>query len=459
MQDTATIFSLFKRYDVRGVVPDELTRDFVYQVGRAFVAQFDLSHVVIGRDMRESGRALFEALAEGVIDQGAHVTDVGLVSTDALYFATGKFAFDGGVMITASHNPANYNGLKFCRKDAVAVSLDTGLAEIRDRVIAGNIPRSDIRGSISQRNILDDFAEHCLSMIDRHGIKPFRIAVDAANGMSGLTTPVVFKQLPCEIIPLFFELDGTFPNHPANPMDPANKVQLQEAVLAHRCDLGVTFDGDADRMFIVDEKAGIIDGGIMTAIIGLNTLKRFPGAKILYNLICSRSVPEVISRAGGIPVRSPVGHSIIKPIMREQNIPFGGEHSGHYYFRENWFADSGMIALMHCLELLSRTEQTVSEMVAPIDTRFRSGEINSTVSDPQKALREVEAFYAKQGARIDHLDGVTVEMVDWWLNVRPSNTEPLLRLNVEGDTKSLMEQHRDEALNIVAGANSSPSAV
>ncbi len=227
-------------------------------------------------------------------------------------------------------------------------------------------------------------------------------------------------------------------------------MQLQEAVRAHGCDLGVTFDGDADRMFIVDEKAGLVDGGIMTALIGLNALKRFPGAKILYNLICSRSVPEVIARAGGIPVRSPVGHSLIKPIMREQNIPFGGEHSGHYYFRENWFADSGMIALMHCLELLSRTEQTVSELISPIDTRFRSGEINSTVSDVEKTLHEVEAFYAGKGASIDHLDGVTVEKPDWWLNVRASNTEPLLRLNVEGDTKSLMEQHRDEALKIFA---------
>jgi phosphomannomutase len=447
---TATLFELFKRYDIRGTVPDELTRDLVYQVGRAFVAQFGLANIVVGRDMRESGQALFAALAEGATDQGARVTDIGLVSTDALYFATGKFDFDGGVMITASHNPANYNGLKFCRKDAVAVSLETGLAEMRDRIIAGNIPNSGYRGSISQRNILEDFAEHCLSMIDRRSIKPFKIAVDAANGMAGLTTPVVFKQLPCEIVPLFFKLDGAFPNHPANPMDPANKVQLQAAVRQNRCDLGVTFDGDADRMFIVDEKAGLVDGGIMTALIGLNTLKRFPGAKILYNLICSRSVPEVITRAGGIPVRSPVGHSLIKPIMREQNIPFGGEHSGHYYFRENWFADSGMIALMHCLELLSRTEQTVSQLIAPIDTRFRSGEINSTVSNVAQALREVEAFYTSQGATIDHLDGVTVETPNWWLNVRPSNTEPLLRLNVEGDTKSLMEQHRDEALAIIA---------
>ena len=445
------IFDLFKRYDVRGTVPDELSSDLVYQIGRAFVAQFAVSRLVVGRDMRHSGEALCAALAEGAAEQGADVTDIGLVSTDALYFATGKFGFDGGVMITASHNPANYNGLKFCRRDAVALSLESGLADVRDRVVAGDIPRGPRRGSIVRRDILADFAEHCLSMIDRRSIKPFRIGVDAANGMAGLTTPAVFKQLPCEIIPLYFDLDGSFPNHPANPMDPANKVDLQEAVRAHACDLGVTFDGDADRMFIVDEKAQLVDGGIMTALIGLNALQRFPHSKILYNLICSRSVPEAIKKAGGIPVRSPVGHSIIKPIMRDQNIPFGGEHSGHYYFRENWFADSGMIALMHCLELISRASHTVSELIAPIDTRFRSGEINSTVADVNAKLREIEDFYSRQHATIDHLDGVTVEMPNWWLNVRPSNTEPLLRLNVEGDSKSLMEEHREEALAIITG--------
>ncbi len=450
---TEAITDLFKRYDVRGIVPDELSPELAYQIGRAFVAQFGFSHIVVGRDMRPSGNDLYAALADGAAEQGADVTDIGLVSTDELYFATGKFGFDGGVMITASHNPANYNGLKFCRADAVALSLDTGLADVRDRVIAGNLPRSSHRGSIDERDMLADFAQHCLSMIDRHAVKPFKIAVDAANGMAGMTTPAVFKELPCQIIPLFFELDGSFPNHPANPMDPANKVQLQAAVREHGCDLGVTFDGDADRMFIVDENAGLVDGGIMTALIGLNTLQRFPHCKILYNLICSRSVPEAITKAGGVPVRSPVGHSIIKPIMREQNIPFGGEHSGHYYFRENWFADSGMIALMHCLELLSREEKTVSELIAPIDTRFRSGEINSTVGDVAGSLREVEAFYAARGSQIDHLDGVTVEEPDWWLNVRPSNTEPLLRLNVEGDTGLLMEQHRDEALAIISGSN------
>lgn len=444
-----TVYDLFKRYDIRGIVPDELTRDLAYEVGRAFVAHFDLTHIVVGRDMRESGKGLYDALAAGATDQGANVTDIGLVSTDVLYFATGKFDFDGGVMITASHNPANYNGLKFCRRYAVAVSLDTGLADMRDQILAGTLPEASRHGSIFERNVLPDFVQHCLSFIEPASVRPMRIAIDAANGMAGLTTPLVFKELPCEIIPLFFELDGSFPNHPANPMDPANKVQLQAAVREHHCDFGATFDGDADRMFIVDEKSGLVDGGIVTALIGLNTLKKFPGAKILYNLICSRSVPEVIEKAGGIPVRSPVGHSLIKPIMREQNIPFGGEHSGHYYFRENWFADSGMIALMHCLELFSQSNQTVSQLIAPIDTRFRSGEINSHVADVAAKLNEIESFYSGQGGQIDHLDGVTANFPNWWLNVRPSNTEPLLRLNVEGDTPQLMEQHRDEALKLI----------
>ena len=265
--------------------------------------------------------------------------------------------------------------------------------------------------------------------------------------MAGCTVPYVFKHLACHVIPLYFELDGTFPNHPASPIEPENMVDLQRAVLENGCDLGVAFDGDADRMFIVDEKGGLVGGDMVTALVGLNTLKRNPGAKILYNLISSRSVPEVIARAGGVPVRSQVGHSIIKKIMREQDIVFGGEHSGHFYFRDNWFADSGMIALLQCLEVFSDANQTVSQVVAPIDTRFRSGEINSHVRDIPAKLREIEAHYSD--GQIDHLDGVTVSYPDWWMNVRPSNTEPLLRLNVEGDTRETMERHRDEALALI----------
>jgi phosphomannomutase len=302
---------------------------------------------------------------------------------------------------------------------------------------------------VTKRDVLDDFARHCISFIDVKKIKPFKIAIDAGNGMAGETVPHVFKYLPCQVIPLFFELDGTFPNHPASPIEAENMVDLQKAVREHGCDLGAAFDGDADRMFLVDEKAELVGGDMVTALAGVNTLGKLPGAKILYNLICSRSVPEAIAKAGGVPVRSPVGHSIIKPIMREQNIPFGGEHSGHFYFRDNWFADSGMIALMQCLELFSEAAQSVSSVIAPINNRFRSGEINSKVSGIPGKIAAIQDKY--KDAKIDHLDGVTVSYPNWWLNVRASNTEPLLRLNVEGDTKELMERNRDEALALIRG--------
>jgi phosphomannomutase len=338
--------------------------------------------------------------------------------------------------------------MKFTRDLAQAISLDTGLAQIRDQVASGNFgPLAARRGTIAHKDILDDFARHCLSFIDPAKIKPFTIAIDAGNGMAGLTVPRVFEHLPCKVIPLYFELDGTFPNHPASPIEPENMVDLQKAVIENHCDLGVAFDGDADRMFIVDEKGGLVGGDMVTALVAINTLKRHPFATILYNIICSRSVPEVINGAGGVPLLSPVGHSLIKKIMRENDAVFGGEHSGHFYFRDNWFADSGMIALLQCLEVFSEAGKPVSETIAPIDKRFRSGEINSRVSDIPAKMAEIEARYAD--AEISHLDGITVYYDDWWMNVRPSNTEPLLRLNVEGDTKEIMEHHRDEVLALI----------
>jgi len=446
--ETQPLSAIFKSYDVRGIYPDQLNDDIAYKIGRCFVPLLQAKNVAVGRDMRESGEHLYEAFARGACEAGGNVVYVGRVSTDALYFAVGKFELDGGVMITASHNPANYNGMKFTRSQAQAISLDTGLATIRDQIASGNLPPpAATPGKISERNILDDFAAHCLSFIEPAKIKPFKIAIDAGNGMAGETVPHVFKGLPCEVVPLYFELDGSFPNHPASPIEPENMVDLQTAVRKHGCDLGAAFDGDADRMFIVDEKGDLIDGSTVTALVALNTLKRHPGCKILYNLICSRSVPELIKKHGGIPIRSQVGHSLIKQTMREQDVVFGGEHSGHFYFRDNWYADSGMIALMQCLELFSETDQPVSEFISPIDTRFRSGEINTAVKDVQGKMREIEEFY--KGADVDHLDGVTISYPDWWLNVRPSNTEPLLRLNVEGDTRALMEQHRDEALALI----------
>jgi phosphomannomutase len=440
--------SIFKSYDVRGIYPAEIDDEVAYGIGRCFVALLKASRIVVGRDMRPSGERLFEAFARGATEAGADVLDIGKVSTDALYFAVGKFGFDGGVMITASHNPAQYNGMKFTRARAEAISLDTGLAEIRDRLLAGNLPsKGDRVGTISQKSVLDDFAEHCLSFVDRTKIKPFKIAIDAGNGMAGETVPYVFKHLPCEVTPLYFELDGSFPNHPASPIEPENMADLQAAVRKHGCDIGVAFDGDADRMFIVDEKGQLIDGSTVTALVAVNSLKKYPGATMLYNLICSRSVPEQIEKAGGVPLRSQVGHSIIKKIMREEDVVFGGEHSGHFYFKENWYADSGMIALLQCLELFSETDKSVSEFIKPVDTRFRSGEVNSTVKDIPGKLAELEAHFSK--GTVDRLDGLTISFPDWWLNVRPSNTEPLLRLNVEGDTKALMEQHRDEVLALI----------
>ncbi|HET9031163.1 MAG TPA: hypothetical protein VFN49_13405, partial [Candidatus Aquilonibacter sp.] len=410
---------LFKSYDVRGIYPSEINDDIAYRIGRYFVPLVGGKRIVVGRDMRPSGERLYEAFARGATESGADVTYIGMVSTDALYFAVGKYGFDGGVMITASHNPAQYNGMKFTRAKAEAISLETGLAEMRDAIMSGQLPPPAQQvGRIEERDILDDFAEHCLSFVDRAKIRPFKIAIDAGNGMAGETVPHVFKHLPCEVVPLYFELDGTFPNHPASPIEPENMVDLQAAVRKHGCDLGVAFDGDADRMFIVDEKGDLIDGSTVTLLVALNTLKKHPGAKILYNLICGRSVPERVEAAGGIAIRSKVGHSIIKKMMREQDIVFGGEHSGHFYFKENWYADSGMIALMQCLEVFSETEKPVSAVIAPLDTRFRSGEINSHVADIPATLERLQEQY--KDAAVDHLDGITIAYPHWWMNIRAS---------------------------------------
>ena len=447
---TFAVPDIFKSYDIRGIYGSELSDELAYNIGRAFVAELGVTSIVVGRDMRPSGENLFAAFARGATEAGADVTDIGLVSTDALYFAVGAYDFESGVMITASHNPAQYNGMKMTRDRAQAISLDTGLAAIRDRIASGRLGDVAAKpGTISHRDVLDAFAAHCLRFVEPGSIKPFKIAIDAGNGMAGLTVPYVFKHLPCRVLPMYFELDGTFPNHPASPIEPENMVDLQKAVVENRCDLGVAFDGDADRMFIVDEKGGLVGGDIVTALVAINTLRRNPGAKILYNLICSRSVPEQIERHGGISVRSQVGHSLIKKTMRDEDVVFGGEHSGHFYFRDNWFADSGMIALLACLEVFSDANKPVSEVIAPIDNRFRSGEINSRVSDIPGTLAKLAERYS--GGGIDHLDGLTIVYPDWWMNVRPSNTEPLLRLNVEGDSRETMERNRDAALALIRG--------
>ncbi len=442
--------ALFKAYDVRGLVPQELNPDIAYRIGRAVVAFLGASEVVVGRDMRVSGPALSGALIDGLRDQGADVVDIGLVSTDALYFAVGKYGFQAGVMITASHNPASYNGFKICREGARALSMDTGIADIRDLVVSGAFPPpASKRSDLTQREVLDAYAEHALGMIDPGRIKPLRIAVDAGNGMAGELVPRVFKHLPCEIIPLYFELDGTFPNHEANPIEPENIRDLQRTVLERECDLGVAFDGDADRMFLIDENGTFIGGDMTTAMVSIQMLKQFPGSRIVYNLICSRTVPEVIESSGGTAIRSRVGHSFIKALMREEDAVFGGEHSGHFYFRDNWYADSGLIALLTVLQLVSDDGQPLSEILKPIDVRVRSGEINSEVADVTGTLERVESTYAEEGAVIDHLDGLTVGFDDWWFNLRPSNTQPLLRLNVEAEAEGLLKEKTSEVLSLI----------
>lgn len=399
--------------------------------------------------MRVSGDALAAAMIDGIRDQGAAVIDVGLVSSDALYFAVGKYGYDAGVMITASHNPPEYNGFKVCRKEARALSLDDGLADIRDIALAGGFSEPSKRGDLIQKEVLPAYVEHVLQFVDPSRIKPFKVAVDAGNGMAGRTIPLLFQHLPCELVPLYFELDGTFPNHPANPIDPAAMVDLQKTVVEQRCDLGVAFDGDADRMFLVDEQGQLIGGDITTAMVAIALLEQHPKSTICYNLICSRSVPETILAHGGRPFRTPVGHSLIKKIMRSEDAIFGGEHSGHYYFRDNWYADSGLTAMLAVLSLLSNGNKPLSEVVEPIDNRFRSGEINLKVEDKPAAISRVKSHFTEKGGAIDEFDGLTVEFPDRWFNLRASNTEPLLRVNVEGDSPEAMAELKDEVLWVI----------
>jgi len=446
--------SLFKAYDVRGIVPDELTPALAREIGRALVATLQPKTVVVGRDMRVSSPVLAAALIEGIRDGGADVVDIGMVSTDALSFAVGKYGYPAGVMVTASHNPPQYNGFKISREEARALSLEEGLDEIRDHVVNDDLPPikpTAERGGLTQRDILDDYASHMLSLIDRTKLRPLRIAIDAGNGMAGVTVPRVFRDLPVQVTPMYFEPDGTFPNHPANPIEPENIAELRKVVVENGYDLGAAFDGDADRVFLVDEKGDAVGGDILTSMVASRMLDRNPGAAIVYNLICSRGVPETIAAKGGRPIRSRVGHSYIKETMRQEDAVFGGEHSGHFYFRDNWYADSGMAALLFALEAISEANQPLSAVIAPLDHRFRSGEINSEVSDAAAVMHSIEEHYRAEGAEIDHLDGVTVSFPTWWFNVRASNTQPLLRLNVEVDDREMLEKKTAEVLTTIRG--------
>jgi phosphomannomutase len=456
--------AILKAYDFRGVVPDEWDEHVSWAIGWAAAAVLakDAGGMVVGHDMRPSSPSLLEAFVDGVTAAGVDVIHAGLTSTDQLYYASGALQLPGA-MFTASHNPAHYNGIKFCRAGAAPVGRDTGLARIAavaekyapDRETTAIDPNA--RGRVDHRDTLPSYAAHLHSLVDLTQIRPLTVVVDAGNGMAGHTVPTVLRLDALTIVPLFFDLDGTFPNHEANPIDPATLVDLQATVREGGADIGLAFDGDADRCFVVDEKGAIVSPSTLTALIAVRELRRFPGEPIIYNLITSRAVPEIIAEHGGIPTRTEVGHSLIKQRMAESGAVFGGEHSGHFYFRDFWYADSGLLAALHTLAELGADSRhrPLSELLAPYDRYVASGEINSTANDAQAVAHAVEkAFVGVPDVSIDYLDGLTVEHTSepmWWFNLRPSNTEPLLRLNVEGVDRAVMERTRDDVLRLVRG--------
>ncbi|MEN9711094.1 MAG: hypothetical protein RL441_1086 [Actinomycetota bacterium] len=452
---------IIKAYDVRGIYPDQLDADLARAVGAAFVKVLGISKadggagaVVIGHDMRPSGPELVAAFADGVMAAGVDVIEIGLASTDGLYFASGHLGLPGA-MFTASHNPAEYNGIKLCRAGAAPVGQESGLAEIKQLIQDGWV--SDYegpRGSLSQRDTNSEYATYLRKLVDLSGIRRLKVVVDAGNGMGGFTVPTVLKDLPLDIVAMYFELDGTFPNHEANPIDPENLVDLQKAVLEHGADIGLAFDGDADRCFVVDEKGGIVSPSTLTALIAKRELDKHPGSTIIHNLITSWSVAEVVRENGGTPVRTRVGHSFIKATMAETNAVFGGEHSGHFYFRDFWRADSGMLAALHAMAALGETADgtKLSDLLSSYQRYVESGEINSRVEDSKAIVANIKSTYeGRDGVTLDELDGLTVSGSDWWFNVRASNTEPLLRLNVEAKTKEHVDAIVADALALIRG--------
>ncbi len=451
---------IVKAYDIRGVVPDQLNAAVAESIGAAFAEVTGATKIAIGRDMRPSSPELAAAFAAGVTKQGVEVIDVGLASTDLLYFASGSLDVPGA-MFTASHNPAQYNGIKLCRSGARPVGQDTGLAEIRMLAEAanarspadpgpGHVTASPRPGRVERRDLLHSYAEHLRSLVDLAKIRQLKVVVDAGNGMAGHTVPVVFDGLPLDFVPLYFELDGNFPNHQANPIDPANLVDLQRAVRAKGADMGLAFDGDADRCWVVDERGQSVPPSAITALVAVRELARRPGATIIHNLITSRAVPEIIREHGGRPVRTRVGHSFIKTEMAKTGAIFGGEHSAHYYFSDFWGADTGMLAALHVLAALGEQAESLSRLLAHYVRYAESGEINSAVADQAGRLAAVRAAYeGRPGVTLDELDGLTVSAESWWFNLRPSNTEPLLRLNVEAADAAAMEALRDDVLALI----------
>jgi phosphomannomutase len=445
---------IVKAYDIRGTVPDQLDAEVAHALGVAFARFASAPVVLVARDMRPSGPELVDAFARGLMEQGVDVIDLGLASTDLLYFGAGRLDAPGA-MFTASHNPAQYNGIKLCLSGARPVGADTGLDEVKAMaadVLDGRPPPTASRpGRMSSRNLLSAFADHVVSFIDPTRLRPMRVVADTANGMGGLVVPAVFERLPLiDLEVMYGELDGTFPNHPADPIQPANQRDLQARVVAGGFDLGLAFDGDADRVFVVDEQGRGMSGSTTTAILATSVLRSHPGATILHNLICSRAVPEVVREHGGVPVRTKVNHSYIKQVMAETGAVFGGEHSAHYYFLDNYRADSGLIASVILLDELARADQPLSVVRQPFERYSSSGEINTQVDDPAAVIERVAAAFAH--AEQDRLDGLTVDCGPWWFNLRPSNTEPLLRLNLEAPSRDECDQHVAEVLSLITSA-------
>lgn len=449
-----TTAEVFKAYDIRGTVPDQLDAAMCRAIGRAFARFTGASRVLVGRDMRTSGVELSAAFAEGARAEGADVADLGMISTDCSYFASGHYDAPAA-MFTASHNPAAYNGIKLCAAGAAPIGRDTGLAEIEAATneLLGAPADPAAAAPIEHVDVLELFAAHVRSFVDVGALRPLKVVADTANGMGGLIVPEVMRGLPFDLEILYPELDGTFPNHPADPIQEENLADLKRAVVASGADIGLAFDGDADRVFLVDEEARPVSGSLTTALVAVAMLEKHPGATVLYNCICSKVVPEEIERHGGTGVRTRVGHSYIKKVMADTGAVFGGEHSGHYYYRENYRADSGIVTAMVVLELLSRADVPLSALLAPFRRYADSGEINTKASDPASAVEAIADIEARAGAAVDRLDGATVDHGDWWYNVRPSNTEPLLRLNVEAADDDALARRVAEVQELVARAS------
>jgi phosphomannomutase len=441
---------VFKAYDIRGIYPDELDEAGAYAIGRAYVEEFEPKAIAVGRDMRTSSPSIAESITRGAAEAGADVVDLGMVGTEMVYFAVGALDLEGGVMVTASHNPKDYSGMKIVRRGALPVGGDSGLLDIRARAMnLEDRSEGQSLGQVRKEDIWPRWVDAVLSFVDVEAIKPLRVVIDAANGMGGVMLPPVLERLPIEPVPYFFEPDGTFPNHEPNPLLPENREFIVEKVRAERADLGVAFDGDADRCFFVDDTGEFVPGDFVTALFAESILEKEPGSKILYDVRASWAVPQTIERAGGVPLVNRVGHAFFKLRMREEGAVFGGEVSGHYYFQNFSRADSGVIPFLLMLELISRRGQKLSELLAPYrDRYFITGELNTPVSDVALKLQELKERFGAEG-KVSHLDGLSVDADDWHMNVRPSNTEPLLRLNLEALSPDLMERKRDEVLEVI----------